>query len=147
MWGRRVRRPLPGLKQSVYRAELLAVVRALEECQPQRRALQTGRRRPKGRNRDLEQRGLIALLPGSRIRWMKAHLNQRDVQIGRITADDFQGNQQADLLANQGTAQHGPLDPDLRLAGLCDECLPLLEAGRTTTSRTTRRATKSQVTG
>eukprot|EP00971_Amphidinium_carterae_P127900 2533210-Amphidinium_carterae.1 len=26
--------PLPGIKQSVYRAEFLAVVRALEECQP-----------------------------------------------------------------------------------------------------------------
>eukprot|EP00971_Amphidinium_carterae_P190976 3790151-Amphidinium_carterae.1 len=26
--------PLPGLRQSVYRAEFLAVVRVLEECQP-----------------------------------------------------------------------------------------------------------------
>eukprot|EP00971_Amphidinium_carterae_P155946 3091638-Amphidinium_carterae.1 len=59
---------LPGLKQSVYRAEFLGVVRALEECQAHEvvsdckgvvhavQALQTGRRRPKGRNRDLEQR-------------------------------------------------------------------------------------------
>eukprot|EP00971_Amphidinium_carterae_P283226 5622914-Amphidinium_carterae.1 len=30
----RVWLPLPGLKQSVYRAEFLAVVRALEECHP-----------------------------------------------------------------------------------------------------------------
>eukprot|EP00971_Amphidinium_carterae_P205751 4083169-Amphidinium_carterae.1 len=30
----RVWLPLPGLKQSVYRAEFLALVRALEECQP-----------------------------------------------------------------------------------------------------------------
>eukprot|EP00971_Amphidinium_carterae_P101286 2004525-Amphidinium_carterae.1 len=43
---------------------------------------------------------------------MKAHLKQADVDSGRITADDFHGNQQADVLANQGTAQHGPLDPD-----------------------------------
>eukprot|EP00971_Amphidinium_carterae_P106430 2108194-Amphidinium_carterae.2 len=43
---------------------------------------------------------------------MKAHLKQADVDSGRITAEDFQGNQQADVLANQGTAQHGPLDAD-----------------------------------
>eukprot|EP00971_Amphidinium_carterae_P267485 5306076-Amphidinium_carterae.2 len=54
---------LPRIKQSVYRAELLAVARALEECQPHEivsdckggfkavQALQTGRRHPKGRNR------------------------------------------------------------------------------------------------
>eukprot|EP00971_Amphidinium_carterae_P285532 5669210-Amphidinium_carterae.1 len=40
------------------------------------------------------------------------NLKQADVDSGRITADDFQGNQQADVLASQGTAQHGPLDPD-----------------------------------
>eukprot|EP00971_Amphidinium_carterae_P194173 3853107-Amphidinium_carterae.1 len=57
--------PLPGLRQYVYRADFLAVVRALEECQPHEvvsdgkgvvkafQALQTGRRMPKGRNRDL----------------------------------------------------------------------------------------------
>eukprot|EP00971_Amphidinium_carterae_P176979 3509187-Amphidinium_carterae.1 len=44
---------------------------------------------------------------------MKAHLKPADVDSGRVTADDFQGNQQADLLANQGTAQHGLLEPDL----------------------------------
>eukprot|EP00971_Amphidinium_carterae_P304352 6048193-Amphidinium_carterae.1 len=55
---------------------------------------------------------LCTLLPGQRIRWMEAHLKPADVDSGRVTADDFQGNQQADLLANQGTAQHGPLEPD-----------------------------------
>eukprot|EP00971_Amphidinium_carterae_P230397 4572703-Amphidinium_carterae.1 len=56
----RVWLPLPGLRQSVYRAESLAVVRALEECHPHEvvsdckgvvkavEALQTGRRTPKG---------------------------------------------------------------------------------------------------
>eukprot|EP00971_Amphidinium_carterae_P072386 1431947-Amphidinium_carterae.1 len=39
-------------------------------------------------------------------------LEPSDVESGRITADDFQGNQQADLPASQGTALHGPLDPD-----------------------------------
>eukprot|EP00971_Amphidinium_carterae_P189487 3761460-Amphidinium_carterae.1 len=54
---------------------------------------------------------LNALLPGQRSRWMKAHLKQVDVDSGRVTVDDFQAKQ-ADLLANEGTAQHGPLEPD-----------------------------------
>eukprot|EP00971_Amphidinium_carterae_P135922 2693251-Amphidinium_carterae.1 len=58
----RVWLPLPGLKQSVYRAEFLAVVRALEECHPHEVVSDC-----KGRNRDLEQRALNALLPGQRI--------------------------------------------------------------------------------
>eukprot|EP00971_Amphidinium_carterae_P193891 3847109-Amphidinium_carterae.1 len=71
--------PLLGLKQSVYRAEFLAVVRALEECQPHDvvsdckgvvkaiQALQTGRRMPKGRDRVLELRAMQALLLGQKI--------------------------------------------------------------------------------
>eukprot|EP00971_Amphidinium_carterae_P293634 5829605-Amphidinium_carterae.1 len=115
---------LPGLRQSVYRAELHAIARALEECSPHEvvsdckgavkavQALQIGRRQPKGRNRDLEQRVKQALLPGQRIRWIKAHLKREDVENGRSTADDLHGNGQADVLANAGTAEHGRLDPD-----------------------------------
>eukprot|EP00971_Amphidinium_carterae_P004075 80896-Amphidinium_carterae.1 len=70
--------PLPGIKQSAYRTELLAAVRALEECQPQKivsdckgvfkavQALQTGRRHLTGQNQDLEKR----------MGWMKAHQTQ-----------------------------------------------------------------------
>eukprot|EP00971_Amphidinium_carterae_P031962 629738-Amphidinium_carterae.2 len=70
----------PREENNQYRAEFLAVVRALEECQPHEvvkdctgvvkavQALQTGRRNPKGRNRDLEKRALNALLPGQRVR-------------------------------------------------------------------------------
>eukprot|EP00971_Amphidinium_carterae_P002796 55086-Amphidinium_carterae.2 len=43
---------------------------------------------------------------------MKAHLRQTDVVAGRITADDFHDNGQADQLAKKGTAQQGPLEPD-----------------------------------
>eukprot|EP00971_Amphidinium_carterae_P342468 6481773-Amphidinium_carterae.1 len=43
---------------------------------------------------------------------MKAHLKQADVDIGRTTADDLHGNGQADILANEGTAAHGDLDPE-----------------------------------
>eukprot|EP00971_Amphidinium_carterae_P241279 4790823-Amphidinium_carterae.1 len=96
--------PLPGIEQSVYRAEL----RALEECQPHEvvsdckgvvkeavQDLQTGRRTPTGRNRDLEKRALnalLSLLPGHRIRWMEAHMKQADTDFGRITTDDLHGN-------------------------------------------------------
>eukprot|EP00971_Amphidinium_carterae_P111580 2209826-Amphidinium_carterae.1 len=53
-----------------------------------------------------------ALLPGQRVRWIKAHLTQADVYLGKITADDLHGNGQADILANAGTAAHGPLEPE-----------------------------------
>eukprot|EP00971_Amphidinium_carterae_P350642 6491664-Amphidinium_carterae.1 len=81
--------PLPGLKQSVYRAEFLVVVRALEECKPKRlvsdckgvvcclHALKAGRRHPKGRHRDIESRALIALPAGVETVWMKAHQTDR----------------------------------------------------------------------
>eukprot|EP00971_Amphidinium_carterae_P109306 2164333-Amphidinium_carterae.1 len=74
----------------LYRAELHAIAGALEECSPHEvvsdckgavkavQALQTGRRQPKGRNRDLELRVKNALLPGQRIRWLKAPLTQAD---------------------------------------------------------------------
>eukprot|EP00971_Amphidinium_carterae_P026209 516784-Amphidinium_carterae.2 len=124
--------PPPGRKQSVHRAELFAVVRALEEWQPHEvvsdckgvvkavQALQTGRRTHKGRNRELEKRTLNALLPGERIRWMKAHLKHADVDLGRVTADDLHANGQANVPANQGTAAHGPLEPDATWARWAD---------------------------
>eukprot|EP00971_Amphidinium_carterae_P027128 534782-Amphidinium_carterae.1 len=65
------RLPLPGLRQSVYRAEFLAGVRALKECQPREvvseckgvvkavQVLQQGRRTPKGRHRDIELQNFV----------------------------------------------------------------------------------------
>eukprot|EP00971_Amphidinium_carterae_P252322 5009392-Amphidinium_carterae.1 len=76
---------LPGCRQSVFRAELLAVVGALEECQPRRvvsdckgvvkalQATQSGHRLPKGRHRDLEERARRALNQDCRLQWVKAH--------------------------------------------------------------------------
>eukprot|EP00971_Amphidinium_carterae_P112279 2223932-Amphidinium_carterae.2 len=77
----RVRLPLPGLKQYVYRAEFLAVVRALEKCHPHEvvsdckgvvkacKPCKLDEGCPKG-DLDLE---CAALLPGQRSRWMKLH--------------------------------------------------------------------------
>eukprot|EP00971_Amphidinium_carterae_P011712 230580-Amphidinium_carterae.2 len=68
--GERSWRALPGCRQSVFRAQLLTVARALEECQPRRvvsdckgvvKAIQSGHRLPKGRHRDLEARARNAL--------------------------------------------------------------------------------------
>eukprot|EP00971_Amphidinium_carterae_P054228 1068159-Amphidinium_carterae.1 len=113
----RVWLPLPGINQSVYRAEFLAVVRALEECQPHEVVsdCKEGSKRSRLSKPDGElrkDRTLAAPLPGQRIRWMKAHLKQKDVDSGSSTADDLHGNGQANVLANQGTPAHGPLEPD-----------------------------------
>eukprot|EP00971_Amphidinium_carterae_P172100 3412156-Amphidinium_carterae.4 len=99
--------PLPGIKQSVYRAEWHAVARALEECRPHEvvsdckgvvkavQALQTGRRQPKGGTETSSNECKMPSFQG-----------------GAITADDLHGNGQADILANEGTAAHGNLDPE-----------------------------------
>eukprot|EP00971_Amphidinium_carterae_P096950 1919265-Amphidinium_carterae.1 len=103
MWGW-----LPGCRQSVFRAELLAVVHALEECNPRRlvsdckgvvkalQAIQSGQRQPKGRHRDLEVRARNALTQACQLHWVKAHQTRQVVDEGRITLEDFQGNQEAE---------------------------------------------------
>eukprot|EP00971_Amphidinium_carterae_P091357 1808534-Amphidinium_carterae.1 len=48
------------------------------------------RRTPKGRHRDPGLRAMQALSPGQRIRWMKAHLKQADVDSCGVTVDDYQ---------------------------------------------------------
>eukprot|EP00971_Amphidinium_carterae_P245723 4879687-Amphidinium_carterae.1 len=121
--GESVLLPLLGLKQSVYRAEFLATVRALEECKPKRlvsdckgvvsclHALRAARRQPKGRHRDLESRALAALPAEVQIMWMKAHQSDRDAEEGRVERADLQGDRMADAGANRGTSEHVPLEP------------------------------------
>eukprot|EP00971_Amphidinium_carterae_P217176 4311441-Amphidinium_carterae.1 len=74
---------------------LVTVRERSKRCTPCRQADAS----PK-RNRDLELRVKNALLLGQRVRWIKAHLTQADVERGRITAEDLHGNGQADVLAN-----------------------------------------------
>eukprot|EP00971_Amphidinium_carterae_P007893 156170-Amphidinium_carterae.1 len=86
--------PLPGLKQSVHRAEFLAVVRALEECKPKWLSL--------------------AVPPaGVQIVWMKAHQSERDAEYGRVDHSDLQGNRLADMLLPTEVPEnmHVPLEP------------------------------------
>eukprot|EP00971_Amphidinium_carterae_P092830 1838216-Amphidinium_carterae.1 len=121
--GERAWLPLPGCRQSVFRAELLAVVRAEEECNPRRvvsdckgvvkalQAIQSGQRQPKGRHRDLEVRARNALAQACQLHWVKAHQPRQAVDEGRTTLEDFQGNQEADEVANLGAAAHAAHEP------------------------------------
>eukprot|EP00971_Amphidinium_carterae_P027167 535336-Amphidinium_carterae.2 len=107
---------LPGCRQSVFRAELLAVVRALEECQPSRvvsdckgvvqavQAIQSG-------HRDLEERARRAVPQACQLHWVKAHQTRQAVDERRITLEDFQGNLEADEVANLGAAAHAAHEP------------------------------------
>eukprot|EP00971_Amphidinium_carterae_P028195 555248-Amphidinium_carterae.1 len=85
--------PLPGLKQAVYRAEFLAVVRRLKSA---------------------SRKGLAEPWPRFRLgfkSWMKAHQTDRDAEEGRVDGSDLHGNHQADVAANRGTSEHVPFEP------------------------------------
>eukprot|EP00971_Amphidinium_carterae_P005431 108473-Amphidinium_carterae.1 len=77
-----------GLKQSVYRAELVATVRALEECQP-------FRLRP----------GCISGWGPSRV---KAHQSDKDAAQGRVQLSDLQVHRKTYVAAYNGTREHVP---------------------------------------
>eukprot|EP00971_Amphidinium_carterae_P257864 5118421-Amphidinium_carterae.1 len=66
---------------------------------------------PKGRHRDVEERARRALTQDCRLQWVKAHQTREAVDEGRITLEDFQGNLEADEVANLGTAAHAPHEP------------------------------------
>eukprot|EP00971_Amphidinium_carterae_P311630 6193968-Amphidinium_carterae.1 len=76
------------------------VVKALQ-------AIQSGHRQPKGRHRDLEERARR----DCRLQWVKAHQTREAVDEGRISFEDFQGNQEADAAANLGAAAHAQHEP------------------------------------
>eukprot|EP00971_Amphidinium_carterae_P237734 4719659-Amphidinium_carterae.1 len=66
---------------------------------------------PKGRHRDLEERARRALTEDCRLQWVKAHQTREVVEEGRITLEDFQGNLEADEMANLGAAAHALHEP------------------------------------
>eukprot|EP00971_Amphidinium_carterae_P027126 534751-Amphidinium_carterae.4 len=101
-----------GCRQSVCRAELLAVVRALEECNPRivvsdckgvvkaLQAIQSGQRQPKGRHRDLEVRARNALIQACQLHWVKeSELNKSGKVMGY-----------KELMVQQ--TRDSPLDPE-----------------------------------
>eukprot|EP00971_Amphidinium_carterae_P048451 955052-Amphidinium_carterae.1 len=64
-------------------------------------ALRAGRRHPKGRHRDLENRALAAFPAGT-----KTHQSDIDAEEGRVERTDLQ-----DVAANEVTSEHVPLEP------------------------------------
>eukprot|EP00971_Amphidinium_carterae_P161793 3207396-Amphidinium_carterae.1 len=125
-WLRHWRKSLAsaGCRQSVFRAELLAVVRALEECHPRRvvsdckgvvkalQAIQSFQRHPKAwRHKDLEVGARNALTQACQLHWVKAHQTRHAVDERWITLKDFQGNQEADEVANLGAVAHAAHEP------------------------------------
>eukprot|EP00971_Amphidinium_carterae_P331015 6464349-Amphidinium_carterae.1 len=76
----------------VFRAERLAVARALEEYSPRR---VKGHQRPKGKHRDLEERTRLALTPDTQLHWIRARQTQQAALDGRVSMEDFLGNQEA----------------------------------------------------
>eukprot|EP00971_Amphidinium_carterae_P018559 366203-Amphidinium_carterae.1 len=66
---------------------------------------------PKGRHRDLEERARRALPQACQLHWVKAHQTRQAVDEGRITLEDFQGNLEADEVANLGAAAHAVHEP------------------------------------
>eukprot|EP00971_Amphidinium_carterae_P272897 5416113-Amphidinium_carterae.1 len=75
------------------------------------RPFQSDHRLPKGRHRDLEVRARNALPQACQLHWVKAHQTRQAVDEGRITFEDFQGNQEADEVANLGAAAHAAHEP------------------------------------
>eukprot|EP00971_Amphidinium_carterae_P113635 2251725-Amphidinium_carterae.1 len=114
---------LPCLRQSVFRAELLAVVRTHEECHPKRVVndcrgvvalcpMQKGQRRPKGtivshyviktwRAGPL----LLDRSPGVVIHWMQSHQTGRDAMRMKACAfpEDLVDNKQASFQPSGGS--------------------------------------------
>eukprot|EP00971_Amphidinium_carterae_P171860 3407295-Amphidinium_carterae.6 len=74
-------------------------------------AIQSSKRLPKGRHIDLEERARRAIPEACRLHWVKAHQTRQAVDAGRITLEDFQGNLEADEVANLGAAAHAAHEP------------------------------------
>eukprot|EP00971_Amphidinium_carterae_P222973 4424390-Amphidinium_carterae.4 len=91
----RVWLPLPGLKQSVYHAELSARWKNWA-APPERQEHRLGKEGPSR--------------PSPKFAGEDSP--KCSLRSGRITAADFYGNGQSDILANQGIAGHGPFAPD-----------------------------------
>eukprot|EP00971_Amphidinium_carterae_P088079 1742355-Amphidinium_carterae.1 len=70
----------------------------------------TGERDPE-RPQTATVRARNALFQSCQVHWIKAHQTQQAVEEVRVTMDDFQGNQEADVVVNLGAAEHAPHEP------------------------------------
>ena len=120
--GNWARGTLPGAQQTVFRAELFAVVIALEgtqgairiasDCQgvvekAKRLIVDGSVVHPRQHHADLWTRALRAAADRTvDIDWVPAHLGEEAVQQGRVTRDDWAGNAKADGHADAAMSLH-----------------------------------------
>ena len=137
--GGHLRGPLPGEQQSVYRAELYAVVRAVEESPSQvtvvsdclgvvqqaQAVLSGGRTAARRHHADLwarlhrAARARSARGEGTWVRWVPAHVPEDEAGGPKISREDWEGNSWADHWAKESLKDH----PDQRARSkLIDEC-------------------------
>eukprot|EP00971_Amphidinium_carterae_P063600 1258702-Amphidinium_carterae.1 len=60
---------------------------------------------------DPEVRARLALSPHTQLHRIHAHQTQQAVVDGWVFMEDFQGNQEADVVVNLGAAEHVPHEP------------------------------------
>eukprot|EP00971_Amphidinium_carterae_P313576 6232252-Amphidinium_carterae.1 len=65
----------------------------------------------RARHGDLEKHAWLALSPDTRLHWIEAHQTQQTVHDGRVTMENFRGNQDADVVANLCAAEHEAHEP------------------------------------
>eukprot|EP00971_Amphidinium_carterae_P129284 2560748-Amphidinium_carterae.1 len=103
--------PLPGCWQSVYKAELHAIMLACERLQGQgvivtdckgaaveANKLKLGLRRPRGRHSRVEHR-IQAAIGDIEVQWVRSHQTAQQAEAAGLPAAYLTGNAEADLLA------------------------------------------------
>ena len=111
---------LPGLNQSVYRAELLAVTLALERLRGSGRvvsdckdvvkvvaAFRAGKRPPRGKHIDLERR-ILRAGAGNPVSWIKTHRSDAHRRSLGTSDADFLGNERANVAAKEALPPPSP---------------------------------------
>ncbi len=112
--------PLKGKNQSSDRAEVRALVAALEKNQVEidiitdnqyvrntAQYLQAGGAVHKGKHCDLWTRIKQQIHKMKSIRWVKAHLKKENATKAGVSYEDWYGNNEADIQAKEGAAKHG----------------------------------------
>eukprot|EP00972_Heterocapsa_arctica_P010784 1581608-Heterocapsa_arctica.AAC.1 len=112
--------PLKGKRQCSDRAEVRALVAALEKAENQievitdnqyvrdtAQYIAAGGTVHKGKHSDLWHRIKCLNHKLGHIRWVKAHLKQEKATAAGVCYGDWFGNNEADIQANKGSEQHG----------------------------------------
>eukprot|EP00971_Amphidinium_carterae_P079628 1575809-Amphidinium_carterae.1 len=118
--------PLPGCWQSVYNAELHAIMIACERLQGQgvvvtdckgaavvaNKLKLLGLRKPRGRHSRVEHR-IQAAIGDIEVQWMRSHQTAQQAEAAGLPATYLTGNAEADLLAGQAVQDVPPLPSEL----------------------------------